>query len=157
LAAAARRIPVVVDGFIAGAAALAAARMSPLAREYLLASHRSAEPGHGRILCELGLVPYLDLSLRLGEGTRAALLIAPPRPAVALLAEMAAFESAGVSTALPGGERACPQRRASPCCWCSPCSGPSPRRPSPSPTRPGAPSRSPPRRDASSRSSPASP
>jgi nicotinate-nucleotide--dimethylbenzimidazole phosphoribosyltransferase len=97
LAGAASRLPVVLDGFIAGAAALAAVRLRPEARGALLAAHRSAEPGHGRVLEALGLEPYLDLGLRLGEGTGAALCIGLARAAVAVLAEMATFKSAGVS------------------------------------------------------------
>ena len=75
LAAAAHRIPVVLDGFIAGAAALAAVRLKPEVRGCLIASHRSAEPGHRHVLEALELAPYLDLGLRLGEGTGAALCI----------------------------------------------------------------------------------
>jgi nicotinate-nucleotide--dimethylbenzimidazole phosphoribosyltransferase len=105
LAAAAHRVPVILDGFIAGAAALAAVRIKPEARHYLLASHRSAEPGHRRVLEALALAPYLDLGLRLGEGTGAALCVSLARAAVAVLTEMATFKSAGVSSALPGGER----------------------------------------------------
>ncbi len=101
LTAAAHRIPVIVDGFISGAAALAAARIKPETCHYLIASHRSAEPGHSRVLDALGLTPYLDLGLRLGEGTGAALCIGLARSAVALLTEMATFESARVSQALP--------------------------------------------------------
>jgi nicotinate-nucleotide--dimethylbenzimidazole phosphoribosyltransferase len=97
LAGAAYRIPVIVDGFIAGAAALAAVRMKPEARHCLLASHRSAEPGHRHVLEALGLEPYLDLGLRLGEGTGAALCIDLARAAVRVLTEMATFKSAGVS------------------------------------------------------------
>ena len=100
LAGAARRIPVVVDGFIASAAALAAVRMAPAARHCLLASHRSAEPGHRHALGALGLDPYLDLGMRLGEGTGAALCIDLARAAVKLMTEMATFESARVSTAV---------------------------------------------------------
>jgi len=103
LAAAAHRIPVVVDGFIAGAAALAAVRIRPAARHALLASHRSAEPGHRRVLETLGLTPYLDLGMRLGEGTGSALCIGLARAAVAIMTEMATFKAAGVSGALPGG------------------------------------------------------
>jgi nicotinate-nucleotide--dimethylbenzimidazole phosphoribosyltransferase len=99
LAGAAHRIPVFVDGFIASAAALAAVRLAPAARHYLLASHRSAEPGHRQALEALGLDPYLDLGMRLGEGTGAALCISLARAAVRLLAEMATFKAAGVSTA----------------------------------------------------------
>jgi nicotinate-nucleotide--dimethylbenzimidazole phosphoribosyltransferase len=102
LAGAAHRIPVVVDGFIASAAALAAVRLAPAARHGLLASHRSAEPGHGHALRALGLEPYLDLGMRLGEGTGAALCIDLARAAVKLMTEMATFESAGVSTAASG-------------------------------------------------------
>jgi nicotinate-nucleotide--dimethylbenzimidazole phosphoribosyltransferase len=97
LAGAAHRVPVVVDGFIAGAAALAAVTIKPEAREYLIAAHRSVEPGHGHVLRALGLTPYLDLGMRLGEGTGAALLIGLARAALAILTEMATFKSAGVS------------------------------------------------------------
>ncbi len=97
LAGAAYRIPVFVDGFIAGAAALAAVRLKPEARHFLLASHRSAEPGHRHALDALGLEPYLDLGMRLGEGTGAALCISLARAAVKIMGEMATFKSAGVS------------------------------------------------------------
>ncbi len=97
LAGAARRVPVVVDGFIAGAAALLAVRLAPPAREHLIASHRSGEPGHGLVLDALGLTPYLDLGLRLGEGTGAALAMLLARAATRVMAEMATFKSAGVS------------------------------------------------------------
>ena len=73
LAGAARRVPVVLDGFIATAAGLVAVRLAPAARDYLIAAHRSAEPGHVRLLEALGLTPYLELGMRLGEGTGAAL------------------------------------------------------------------------------------
>jgi nicotinate-nucleotide--dimethylbenzimidazole phosphoribosyltransferase len=99
LAAAAYRIPVVVDGFISGAAALAAVRLKAEVRACLLASHRSAEPGHRHVLDALELTPYLDLGLRLGEGTGAALCIGLARSAVAILTEMATFASSGVSGA----------------------------------------------------------
>jgi nicotinate-nucleotide--dimethylbenzimidazole phosphoribosyltransferase len=107
LAGAAGRLPVVLDGFIAGAAALVAVRLEPAARGALLAAHRSAEPGHARVLDALGLEPYLDLALRLGEGTGAALCIALARAAVAILTDMATFKSAGVSDRphLPGPAR----------------------------------------------------
>jgi nicotinate-nucleotide--dimethylbenzimidazole phosphoribosyltransferase len=101
LAGAARRVPVVLDGFIAGAAALAAMRLAPEARHYLIAAHRSVEPGHAVVLEALGLMPYLDLDLRLGEGTGAALAIGLARAAVALMTEMATFKSAGVSEGQP--------------------------------------------------------
>jgi nicotinate-nucleotide--dimethylbenzimidazole phosphoribosyltransferase len=98
LAGAAHRIPLIVDGFIATAAALAAVRLAPAARYCLLASHRSAEPGHRHALAALGLDPYLDLGMRLGEGTGAALCIDLARAAVKIVTEMATFKSAGVST-----------------------------------------------------------
>jgi nicotinate-nucleotide--dimethylbenzimidazole phosphoribosyltransferase len=97
LTGAARRVPVVLDGFIAGAAALVAVRLAPSARHALLAAHRSSEPGHAVALAHLGLTPYLDLDLRLGEGTGAALFVHLARAAARLYAEMATFESAGVS------------------------------------------------------------
>jgi nicotinate-nucleotide--dimethylbenzimidazole phosphoribosyltransferase len=97
LAAAAHRLPVILDGFIAGAAALAAVRIAPEARHFLIASHRSVEPGHRHVLEALGLAPYLDLGMRLGEGTGAALCIGLARAAAALFTEMATFKSAGVS------------------------------------------------------------
>ncbi len=101
LAGAARRVPVVLDGFIATAAALVAVRLAPAAREYLLAAHRSAEPGHGLLLETLGLAPCLDLRMRLGEGTGAALGIGLLRAALACYLGMATFKEAGVSERLP--------------------------------------------------------
>lgn len=101
LAGAASRIPVVIDGFIAGAAALAAVRLSPPARHCLLASHRSTEPGAGYVLEALRLDPYFDLGMRLGEGTGAALCIGLARAAVKILDEMATFKSAGVTDRSP--------------------------------------------------------
>jgi nicotinate-nucleotide--dimethylbenzimidazole phosphoribosyltransferase len=97
LAGAAWRIPVVLDGFIAGAAALAAVRLKPDARHYLIASHRSTEPGHTCVLNALGLEPYLDLQMRLGEGTGSALCIGLAKAAVKILGEMATFKAAGVT------------------------------------------------------------
>jgi nicotinate-nucleotide--dimethylbenzimidazole phosphoribosyltransferase len=99
LAGAAYRIPVFLDGFIAGAAALAAVRIAPEARHYLVAAHRAVEPGHRHVLEALQLAPYLDLEMRLGEGTGAALGIGLARAAAAILSEMATFKSAGVSEA----------------------------------------------------------
>jgi nicotinate-nucleotide--dimethylbenzimidazole phosphoribosyltransferase len=96
LAGAARRVPVALDGFIAGAAALVAAAISPAAVHAMFASHRSAEPGHAKALAHLGLEPYLDLGLRLGEGTGAALFVHLARAAARIYAEMATFKSAGV-------------------------------------------------------------
>jgi nicotinate-nucleotide--dimethylbenzimidazole phosphoribosyltransferase len=97
LGAAARRIPVVVDGFITAAAALVAARLAPPAAEYLVASHRSVEVGHRALLAALGSRPLLDLDLRLGEGSGAALAMPLVEAALRLLHEMATFEAAGVS------------------------------------------------------------
>lgn len=99
LAAAARRLPVVIDGFISGAAALAAARLAPNVTPYLIASHRSDELGHQLMLEALGLRPLLDLGMRLGEGTGAVLAMHLVEAAVRLHAEMATFAEAGVSEA----------------------------------------------------------
>ncbi len=95
--AARRRVPVVLDGFISGAAALIAVAVEPAVRGCLLASHRSVEPGHRLALDRLGLAPVLDLGLRLGEGTGAALAIGLLDAAVKILNEMATFGEAGVS------------------------------------------------------------
>ena len=100
LAAAAGRVPVVLDGFISGAAALIAAALQPKVKAYLIAAHCSAEKGHRAVLQSLGLSPLLDLNLRLGEGTGAALGISLVEAAVRLLNEMATFQEAGVSGAL---------------------------------------------------------
>ena len=91
------RAVVVVDGFIASAAALAAVDIAPALRDYLVFAHRSAEPGHHTILEALDAQPLLDLDMRLGEGTGA--LIAWPvlKCAAAMMSEMASFEGAGVS------------------------------------------------------------
>jgi nicotinate-nucleotide--dimethylbenzimidazole phosphoribosyltransferase len=97
LGAAARRVPVVVDGFITAAAALVAVRLAPAAAGYLIASHRSVEVGHRALLEALGTKPLLDLELRLGEGSGAALAMPLIEAAVRLLHEMATFSSAGVS------------------------------------------------------------
>jgi nicotinate-nucleotide--dimethylbenzimidazole phosphoribosyltransferase len=97
LEAARHRKPVIIDGFISGAAALVASRLAPATTGYMIASHRSQERGHGAVLAELGLRPLLDLDLRLGEGTGAVLALPLVRAAVALLNEMATFDEAGVS------------------------------------------------------------
>ena len=97
LGAAARRRAIVLDGFITGAAALAASALSPAAGDYLIASHVSAEIGHWHALKALGLQPLFDLGLRLGEGTGALLAMPLLDAASGLLIEMASFESAGVS------------------------------------------------------------
>ncbi len=101
LAAAHHRIPVVIDGFISGAAALIACGLAPRARDYIIASHMSVEPGHKAMLKHLRLKPLLDLNLRLGEGTGATLGIFLSECAVRVLAEMATFAEAGVSEASP--------------------------------------------------------
>jgi len=105
LGAAARRVPVVVDGFISGAAALAAAAIAPRVKEYFIASHRSVEPGHQVALDRLGIKPLLDLDLRLGEGTGAVLAFPIIEAAAKLLNEMATFDEAGVSEADTGPRR----------------------------------------------------
>ena len=97
LGAAAQRRAVVLDGFIAGAAALLADLLSAHVRGYLVAGHRSAEPGHGVVLAHLGLQPLLDLEMRLGEGSGALLAMPIIEAAAACLAEMATFTEAGVS------------------------------------------------------------
>jgi nicotinate-nucleotide--dimethylbenzimidazole phosphoribosyltransferase len=97
IAACRRRIPVLLDGYVAGAAALLAAGLCPATRPLLLAAHRSAETGHGETLAALDLCPLLDLELRLGEGTGAALAMPIVDAAAALLSEMATFAEAGVS------------------------------------------------------------
>jgi nicotinate-nucleotide--dimethylbenzimidazole phosphoribosyltransferase len=97
LGAAARRVPVVTDGFIATAAAALAVRLTPASCGYLFASHRSAEPGHAFFLAVLDQEPLLDLSMRLGEGTGAALAMTLIQAAVAAFTGMATFASAGVS------------------------------------------------------------
>lgn len=101
LAGAAHHIPVVIDGFISGAAALIAAGLSPRVKDYLIAAHVSAEPGHRLLLSFLGLRPLLDLEMRLGEGTGAALGIFLAEAATRTLSEMATFAEAGVSEAEP--------------------------------------------------------
>ena len=97
LGSAVMRKPVVVDGFISGAAALVANAVCPAARDYMLPSHVSAERGHRAALAGLGLTPLLDLGMRLGEGTGAALAMPIVEAAAATLSEMATFAEAGVS------------------------------------------------------------
>ena len=97
LGAAAQHIPVVIDGFISGAAALIATRLVPQVKEYIIAAHISAEAGHAAMLKYLGLKPLLNLEMRLGEGTGAALGIIIAEAAVRTLNEMATFAEAGVS------------------------------------------------------------
>jgi nicotinate-nucleotide--dimethylbenzimidazole phosphoribosyltransferase len=94
---AARAVPVVVDGFIATAAAAAATRLAPGLLDHLFFGHRSAEGGHARALERMGVRPILDLDLRLGEGTGAALAMSMIDAALELFHSMATFQSAGVS------------------------------------------------------------
>jgi len=100
LGAAAHRRPVVIDGFISGAGALIAAGLAPQVKDYLIAAHLSVERGHRLVLERLGLTPLLNLNLRLGEGTGAALGISLVEAAVKILNEMATFADAGVSGAV---------------------------------------------------------
>ena len=97
IGAAARRVPVVVDGFISGAAAMIAVGLCPGLRPYLIAAHQSVEIGHRVMLDHLGLHPLLDLDLRLGEGTGAVLAFHLAEAATRILSEMATFAEAGVS------------------------------------------------------------
>ncbi len=89
LGSAARRRPVIIDGFIATAAALVAVRLQPAARGYCVFSHRSAERGHSLLLEALDARPYLDLGLRLGEGTGAVMAVPLLRAAAGILTGMA--------------------------------------------------------------------
>jgi nicotinate-nucleotide--dimethylbenzimidazole phosphoribosyltransferase len=99
LGAAALRVPVVLDGVIAAAAALAATALSAEVVHYLVAGHRSTEPGASRALAALGLRPVLELDLRLGEGSGAALALPVVQAAARVLRDVATFDSAGVSEA----------------------------------------------------------
>jgi nicotinate-nucleotide--dimethylbenzimidazole phosphoribosyltransferase len=100
LAAAALRKPVLLDGLISTAGALIAQRLAPVAAEYMIAAHRSAEKGHVIALRCLGKEPLLDLNLRLGEGTGAALAMNLVEDAVRILAEVKTFSEAMVSGAI---------------------------------------------------------
>ncbi len=97
LAAASRRIPVVIDGFISSAAALIACELEPTVTDYLIAAHLSVERGHRVVLDYLGLKPLLALDMRLGEGTGAALGMSLVEAACKILTEMATFAEAGVA------------------------------------------------------------
>lgn len=92
------RMPVLVDGFIVSVAALVATRLNPGVRPWLLFAHRSAEPGHARVLDALGARGLLDLGMRLGEGSGAAVAVPLLRMACVLHADMATFAEAGVAT-----------------------------------------------------------
>ncbi|MEV4073416.1 nicotinate-nucleotide--dimethylbenzimidazole phosphoribosyltransferase [Nonomuraea fuscirosea] len=97
LCGAAERVPVILDGVIAGAAALVAAALDPAAIDHCVAGHRSAEPGHTAALTHLGLRPLVELELRLGEGTGGLLAHPMVCAAVRVLHEVATFDSAGVT------------------------------------------------------------
>jgi nicotinate-nucleotide--dimethylbenzimidazole phosphoribosyltransferase len=99
LAAAQRRVPILLDGFIVGAAALLAQSIAPGSVGYCIAAHRSRELGHAVALRHLGLVPLLDLDLRLGEGSGAALAMPLCEAAARMVREMKTFAQAGVATA----------------------------------------------------------
>ncbi len=97
LAGAAQRVPVVVDGLISTAGAAIAVALCPQVRPFLIAGHRSVEPGHTALLRHLELTPLIDLDLRLGEGTGAVLALPLLDAALATLNEMATFAEAQVS------------------------------------------------------------
>lgn len=99
IGAAANRKPVIVDGFISTAGAMIAYSLEPFVRDYIICAHRSVEPGHGALLDKLQRRPLLDLNLRLGEGTGAALSMNLVEAAVAILTEVATFAEAGVTGA----------------------------------------------------------
>jgi nicotinate-nucleotide--dimethylbenzimidazole phosphoribosyltransferase len=98
-AAAAAGLTVVLDGFIATSAALVAEIIYPVTREFLIAAHRSAEPGHAAMLARLGLIPLLDgWQMRLGEGTGALLAMPMLDAAAAIVRDMATFDQVGIET-----------------------------------------------------------
>jgi nicotinate-nucleotide--dimethylbenzimidazole phosphoribosyltransferase len=99
LGGAAAGVPVVLDGFVVSAAALLAARIAPPSRAAMIASHLSPEPGHALVLADLGLSPLLDLGMRLGEASGAALGVQLVNTALVLLRDMSTFEDAGVTDA----------------------------------------------------------
>ncbi|MFC0296565.1 nicotinate-nucleotide--dimethylbenzimidazole phosphoribosyltransferase [Geobacillus jurassicus] len=105
LAAAERRIPILLDGFICTVAALVARQFAPSVVDYMIAGHRSQEPGHSIALGLLGKEPLLDLHMRLGEGSGAAVAFPLLVSAAAMVNEMATFASAGVSTTGVKGEK----------------------------------------------------
>jgi nicotinate-nucleotide--dimethylbenzimidazole phosphoribosyltransferase len=98
LGAAANKIPVVIDGFISTAGALIAYNIEPKTRDYMFAAHKSQEIGHNAMLEKIGLRPILDLDLRLGEGTGAALAMLIIEAGLKIYKEMATFEEAAVAT-----------------------------------------------------------
>jgi len=105
LAAAQASLPIVADGFIATAAAAAAFQMDPRSRDVCFFSHRSDEQAHGKALRALRVEPLLDLKMRLGEGTGAALAMPILEASIKLLCEMATFDTANISGAIGGRER----------------------------------------------------
>ncbi len=102
IGAASHRKPVVVDGFISTAGAMIACNLEPFVRDYIICAHRSMEPGHKAMQEKIGCKPLLDLNLRLGEGTGAALAMNLLEAAVAVLTEVATFADAGVSDSTDG-------------------------------------------------------
>jgi nicotinate-nucleotide--dimethylbenzimidazole phosphoribosyltransferase len=107
LAASSRQVPVVIDGFISGAAALIAYTLCPVSKQYMIAAHSSVEVGHNVLLKHIGLDPVLNLNLRLGEGTGAALAMNIVEAGCKILNEMATFESANVSNKSEREHTAC--------------------------------------------------
>jgi nicotinate-nucleotide--dimethylbenzimidazole phosphoribosyltransferase len=97
IGAAANRIPVVVDGFISTAGALIAHGLEPITKDYMFAAHNSVEIGHKVMLEKIGLMPILDLGMRLGEGTGAALAMQVIEAGLKIYKEMATFGEAGIS------------------------------------------------------------
>jgi nicotinate-nucleotide--dimethylbenzimidazole phosphoribosyltransferase len=97
IGAASARVPVFLDGFVSSSAALIASKVCPKSVSYMIASHLSVEPGHVFSLSHMGLEPVLDLGMRLGEGTGAVLAMGVAEASCKVLAEMATFESAGVT------------------------------------------------------------
>lgn len=120
LAVASHKRPVVLDGFAVGVAALTAYRLQPAVRDYLIAGHRSAEPAHAHVLTELGLEPLLDLRLRLGEASGAALALPLVSLAAKLHHSMRRFDQAGVDRSDPDQSSASNERVEQPCGRSSP-------------------------------------
>lgn len=104
IGAARSKVAVIADGFISGSALLAAIEICPMVREYAMPSHVSVEPGHRIIFDHLGMAPLLDLDMRLGEGTGAALAMGIVDAACRMMSGMATFAEAGVAEATQGGE-----------------------------------------------------
>jgi nicotinate-nucleotide--dimethylbenzimidazole phosphoribosyltransferase len=100
LGGAARGVPVFLDGFVSGSAALVAAVICPESKGYMIASHLSVEPGHRYVMEHLGFVPLLDMGMRLGEGTGAVLAFQIAEAACKIINEMATFENANVSRSI---------------------------------------------------------